>query len=418
MITEQTAALRSALEGTGAPVEFTLDDAHSTGGVLFRPEARDAARCGHPDAVAVVRTSGSTGTPKQTVLTGAGLRASAGATATRIGAPEQGTQWLLAVGTQYVAGLAVVSRSILAGTDPVVLAPGTFTANKFTAAARELRARAGTTGFTAVSLVPTQLTRLLDDGPGSPTVAALADLDAILVGGARLPDSTRQRSAEAGLNLHLTYGMAETCGGCVYDGVPLDGVFADLVTEPDNPDITRLRLAGPMVAAGYLDDPERTAAHFSAGPQGRRFLTEDTGVVSLEDSPAAGIRTLRQRLQVTGRVDDVINTGGVKVSAAHVQRVLEESPEVRDAFVTGIPDDQWGQLVCAVLVLADPTSTPDAGPTTELESRLAARLRTELGRAAVPKKWGYRESLPLLANGKTDRQALRRELENRTDEDS
>ncbi|MGO1181731.1 MAG: AMP-binding protein [Micrococcaceae bacterium] len=410
MVAEQTAALRAALEGTGTPVEFTLD-----GGALLRPEAREAERCGHPDAVAVVRTSGSTGTPKQTVLTGAGLRASAEATARRIGAPAQGAQWLLAVGTQYVAGLAVVSRSILDGTEPVQLEPGPFTAEKFTTAARENRARAGGSGFTAVSLVPTQLARLFEDGPGSPAVAALADVDAILVGGARLPEALRERCATAGLNLHLTYGMAETCGGCVYDGVPLEGVFADLVKDPDSPDSApRLRLAGPMVAAGYLDDPERTAAHFSTGPHGPRYLSDDTGILSLEDAPSTeGIRTLGQRVQVTGRVDDVVNTGGVKVSATAVQRVLEEDPEVREAFVTGIPDDQWGQLLCAVLVLSD------AAPTHHrLETRLGERLRTELGRAAVPKRWGYREALPLLTNGKTDRQALRRQLENRTDEDS
>lgn len=416
MVAEQTAALRSALEGTGAPVEFTLD-----GEVLLRPEAREAERCGHPDAVAVVRTSGSTGAPKQTVLTGVGLRASAAATARRIGAPAQGAQWLLAVGTQYVAGLAVVSRSILAGTEPVQLEPGPFTAEKFITAARENRARAGSSGFTAVSLVPTQLARLLDDGPDdgarSAAVSALADFDAILVGGARIPDVVRERSAAAGLNLHLTYGMAETCGGCVYDGVPLEGVFAELVKDPDSPDSApRLRLAGPMVASGYLDDPERTAAHFSTGPHGPRYLSDDTGILSLDntDDPSTeGIRTLGQRVRVTGRVDDVVNTGGVKVSATAVQRVLEEDPEVREAFVTGIPDDQWGQLLCAVLVLSD------AAPTHHhLETRLGERLRTELGRAAVPKRWGYREALPLLTNGKTDRQALRRQLENRTDEDS
>ncbi|MGM7671047.1 AMP-binding protein [Microbacterium sp. A93] len=399
-------ALSAALDGSGPPVEFTAD-----GTVLPRPEATNPVRGGSPDVVAVVRTSGSTGTPKQTLLSRDALAASAAATAARIGGEGQ---WLLAVGLQFVAGLAVLSRSLHAGTVPVPLAPGPFTARGFAEATDRLERG---TGFRAVSLVPTQLARLL--GPtepdAGPALLALRTFDAVLVGGARVPDAVRAAAAEAGLHLHLTYGMSETCGGCVYDGVPLDGVTADLVT--DSTDSTgegtpRLRLAGPMVAAGYLDDPQRTAEHFGTTAGSRWFRTEDTGTVRPHPRHPG-----QQQLSVTGRVDDVLNTGGIKVSAAQIQQVLESLPGVRAAFAGGVPDDEWGQRVCAAIALGSDTapggggtrSPADVVPGMEPEfSEAAAReaIRAELGPAAVPKQWLLLEDLPHLPNGKTDRQAL------------
>lgn len=389
-------ALAAALDGSGPPVEFA-----ENGQVLPRPEAADPAAGGAKGTVAVVRTSGSTGTPKQTLLTREALAASAAATARRIGGEGQ---WLLAVGLHYVAGLAVLSRSIAAGTTPIPMAPGPFTPQSFVEAVDRMERG---TGFRAVSLVPTMLSRLLvpDAGPGASNpsgagfagaaVDALRTFDAILIGGARLPDRVREIAAEADLRIHLTYGMSETCGGCVYDGVPLDGVTADLVGE----DVPRLRLAGPMVAAGYLDDPERTAAHFGAGS----FLTEDTGTVAPHPR-----RPGQQLLSVTGRVDDVINTGGVKVSAARIQQVLESLPGVHAAFAGGVPDDEWGHRVCAAVALAPIPARPGAGVVGHPFSEAAARdaIRAELGPAAVPKDWLVLDELPLLPNGKTDRQAL------------
>jgi O-succinylbenzoic acid--CoA ligase len=375
-------ALAAALDGSGPPVEFTAD-----GRALPRPEATDPSRGGSADVVAVVRTSGSTGAPKQTLLTRDALAASASATAARIGGEGQ---WLLAVGLQFVAGLAVLSRSLRAGTTPVPTAPGPFTARAFAGAVDRMERG---TGFRAVSLVPTQLARLLasDAGPDRLALDALRTFDAVLVGGARVPDAVRAAAADARINLHLTYGMSETCGGCVYDGVPLDGVTAEVVRGADG-NTPRLRLSGPMVAAGYLDDPDRTAAHFGADGEQRWYLTEDTGTV--QGAPG------HQRLTVTGRVDDVIITGGVKVSAAQVQAVLEALPGVRAAFVGGIPDDEWGQRVCAAVVPDGPWDEAAAG-------RL---VREQLGPPAVPKAWRVLTELPLLTNGKTDRQALLREF--------
>lgn len=339
---------------TGTPFEATA------GGIVHRPEITDQQR-GHPDAVAVVRTSGSTGTPKQTLLTASALQASAQATAQHIGG--QG-QWLLAVGTQYVAGLAVVSRSLQAGTTPVVIDPG-FRPAEFIAGTSQLDHK-----FTAVSLVPTQLLRLFDHDEA---IAALQSYSAILVGGAAIPERITDAARHYGLNLYTTYGMSETCGGCVYDGVPLAGVTVDTVKHQET---DRLRITGPMVAAGYFDDPELTATHFSNGA----YLTDDYGSVT------DGV------VQVAGRLDDVINTGGIKVSAAHIQQVLQRW--VPQAFVTGMPDGEWGHRVAAVVT---GTTSQDV---------LADAVRSALGAPAVPKSWLRVDALPMLENGKTDRLTL------------
>ena len=339
---------------SGTPFEATAT------GILPRPEITDPVR-GHLDAVAVVRTSGSTGTPKQTLLTSSALAASAEATAEHIGGEGQ---WLLAVGTQYVAGLAVVSRSVQAGTTPVVIDPS-FGPEEFIAGTQQLDHE-----FTAVSMVPTQMLSLLDHDEA---MAALQSYSAILVGGAAIPPRITDAAQQYGLNLYKTYGMSETCGGCVYDGTPLSGVTVDTV---EHNGVERLRITGPMVAAGYFDDPELTAAHFSNGS----YLTDDYGTVT------------DGTVQVFGRLDDVINTGGVKVSAAQVQNVLQDWMPA--AFVTGLPDDRWGHRVSAVI-------TGDVS-----QEVLADAVRSALGAPAVPKTWLRVESLPMLDNGKPDRITL------------
>ena len=400
------AALAAALDGTGDPVELTED-----GRVLPRPEAKDPARCGHPDAAAVVRTSGSTGTPKQIVLTAGALRASAAATAARLGgaspaspeascsakAPGSSTagtgHWLLAVSLHYVAGLAVLSRAIDAGTEVVPLPDGPFTATAFAQAAAQLpedgRPR-------LVSLVPTQVSRLLTADADPAGREALRRFDHVLVGGARLAAPLRAAAEAAGVRLTATYGMAETCGGCVYDGLPLPGLVPE-VLDPDEEGVGRVRLAGPMVAAGYLDDPARTAAHFSRAGSSpaslAAFLTEDLGRLIPDDGP---------RLAVTGRADDVVITGGVKVSAAAVQAVLEAEPDVAEVFVGAVEDPEWGQRLCAALVLPGGAQVWGA----DMQRRLAVVVKKALGAPATPKTWLVLDALPLLSTGKPDRRTL------------
>jgi O-succinylbenzoic acid--CoA ligase len=282
-------------------------------------------------------------------------------------------QWLLALPLQYVAGVQVLVRSLFAGTRPWAMdLSGGFTPEAFTAAALELT---DTIRFT--SLVPTQLQRLLDD-PSADTLAVLRRFNAILLGGAPAPAGLLESARDAGLRVVTTYGSAETCGGCVYDGEPLDGV--EVRIDGDG----RILLGGDTVAAGYLNDPG--AADFFEADGVRWYRTGDLGEFAADG-----------KLTVLGRADDVIITGGVKVSAAHVQAELEKLDGVAAAFVTGVPSAEWGQAVAAYVAVADP-----AGPGRE---DLLAAVRLILG-ALAPKTIITGPALPLLPNGKPDRLAM------------
>lgn len=353
---ERTAALVSALDGALAGRSPAV-----------APGAT-ALPAGDPPAGAavVVATSGSTGTPRHVVLTADALRASATATAERLGGPAS---WLLALPAEHVAGIQVVVRALLAGRAPVVQdVRGGFRPDGFAAAVARMPG-----GRRCTSLVPTQLRRLLD--AGGPGLDALRTFDAILVGGAALDATARERATAAGVRVVTTYGMSETAGGCVYDGVPLRGVTVDL--EDDG----RIVLGGPTLAAGYLGDPAATAAAFVGG----RFRTGDLG--TRDDG----------RLVVLGRADDVIITGGENVAPAAVERVLAAQPGVRAVCVAGIPDAEWGQLVAAAIV---------TGPGRPSDAALQEAVRAALGRAAVPRLLHAVDEIPVRGIGKPDRTAV------------
>jgi O-succinylbenzoic acid--CoA ligase len=320
-----------------------------------------------PGTAVVIATSGSTGEPKLVALSAAALRASALATERRLGGAAR---WLLALPAEHVAGVQVIVRALLAGAPPQVqdLRPG-FRPDDFVTAARRLAAAPRCT-----SLVPTQLGRLLD--AGGPALDALRGFTAVLVGGAALDPRLHRRALDAGVAVVTTYGMSETAGGCVYDGIPLDGVEVDL--DPDG----RIRLGGATLADGYLGRPAETAAAFGGG----WFRTGDLG------------RWRDGRLQVLGRADDVIVTGGEKVAPAAVERVLAERPGVRAACVVGLPDEQWGQAVAAAVQL-EPDARPD-------EDGWRAAVRAELGRAAVPRTLAVVAEIPVRGIGKPDRAAV------------
>ncbi|CPZ38524.1 Possible O-succinylbenzoic acid--CoA ligase MenE [Mycobacteroides abscessus] len=166
------------------------------------------------DVAVVVSTSGTTGKPKGAMLTGQALTASGTATATRLGGPGQ---WLLALPPHHIAGMQVLLRSIQAGSDPVVLDVSTgFSLPDFVRAVAEM-----TGSRRYISLVATQLVKALSDAEAS---EALASFDAVLLGGGPLPATVAIKAAQARVPVVRTYGMSETCGGCVYDGVALDGV--------------------------------------------------------------------------------------------------------------------------------------------------------------------------------------------------
>lgn len=339
---------------------------------------------------AVLATSGSTGRPKRVLLSAEALRASATATAERLGGPGQ---WLLALPTDHVAGWQVVVRSALAGTVPARL-EGPFTVPAFTTATAALRAERR-----YVSLVPTQLVRLAEDPAG---LHALATFDAVLVGGAALPAPVLARTTAAGVRVCRTYGMTETSGGCVYDGSPLSGVRVRLEEG-------RVLLSGPVLATEYVGDAALTAERFVTGSDDRRwFVTDDVG--ELDDEG---------RLRLLGRIDDLINTGGFKVAPRAVEEALLRLAQVREAVVLGVSDAEWGHRVAAVLVGPDGRSvdggtgrrrpgsvTPgaDARPGT---SGIREMLRDVLPPQALPRQVLWLDHLPLLRSGKPDRAALR-----------
>ena len=333
---------------------------------------------GMPDDLAVVvGTSGSTGSPKLAMLTTGALRASAAATHDRLGGPGQ---WLLTLPAHHVAGLQVLLRSVHAGTEPVVmdLTDG-FTPTAFVTATARLAT--GVRHYT--SLVPTQLARLLDHAGGT---EALAAHEAVIVGGAALPPSLRARAGAAGVRVVATYGMSETCGGCVYDGRPFP--CTDVALDDDG----RVRLGGATLAAGYLGRPDLGAAAFVRGADGiRRFLTDDVG--HLDDDG---------RLHVDGRLDDLINTGGLKVAPRVVEEAIEAHvPGVREVVVVGTPHPEWGQAVSALVVVG-----PDAPPDPVTTADLRARLRDVLPAHALPVRVLQAAEVPLTGPGKPDRRSI------------
>jgi o-succinylbenzoate---CoA ligase len=353
----------AALSGDG-PALLPVTDAE--------PGLQAAMGAGQPvdDRTAlVIGTSGSTGVPKGALLSSEALTASAEATHRRLGGPGG---WLLAMSVRYIGGLQVLIRSMLAGVEPVMAdLTGGFRPDEFAKAAFAALAVPGR-HYTA--LVPTQLIRLIADGGAG--LEALCEFDAVVLGGAAAPESLRQKAREAGVTAVPAYGMSETASGCVYDGVPLD-VAEVRLTEG------RIDIRGSMLADGYrLFDGD---SPFVDG----WFHTSDLGRW-LPDG----------RLEVVGRADDVINTGGVKVAPSLVERALTGMDGVTDACVVGVPDPEWGQAVAAAVVAS-------ARPS---EQALREAVRAAVGRAAVPKLIRFVDALPLLGPGKIDRAALRRAL--------
>jgi len=319
----------------------------------------------------IVETSGSTGRPKRVMLSRRAVRASIDLSARRLG--ERG-RWLLALPASYVAGVNVIVRSLAAGAPPVVLDDHASFAEATAALARD----GWGDGPTFVSLVPTQLHRLLEGG--GEDLAALQSFHTVVPGGGPIDPSLRARAAEAGLRIVTSYGSAETCGGCVYDGLPLDGVALAIGADG------RVRISGPTLFDGYEGDPERTAQALVDG----WFLTSDAGRLD-EDG----------RLQLLGRIDDMVVTGGVNVPAAVVARRLREHPAVAAAEVLGVPDEEWGNRLVAYVV-----------GEVSLEE-----LRDWVGEAH-PRSWAPRQlvglpEIPHLPNGKADRLRLRSLVEER-----
>jgi O-succinylbenzoic acid--CoA ligase len=324
-------------------------------------------RAGEPiddDVAVVVSTSGTTGVPKGAMLTASALTASAEATHRRLGGHGR---WLLALPAYHVAGLQVLVRSVIADTTPVAV-PAGFDGVELASAVASLGS-----GRRYASLVAAQLDKALQD----PTAAAaLASLNAVLIGGGPMPDGVAERASAAGVSVVRTYGMSETAGGCVYDGVALDGVRVRI-------DDGRVMLGGATLAKGYRN-PVEPDPFVEPG----WFRTDDIGAV--DDS---GV------LRVLGRVDDAISTGGLTVLPQLVEAALATHPAVADSAVFGVADERLGQRVVAAVVVATGSPAPTL---TELRAHVASALPS----TAAPREVHLVDELPRRGIGKVDRREL------------
>ena len=341
----------------------------------------DSQRPGEPidaRAALVVSTSGSTGTPKGAMLSAAALGASAAATDRVLGGPGR---WLLALPGHHIAGLQVILRSLRAGYAPTVM----DVTGGFDPAALPAAVEASRTGAARAytSLIPGQLAKVLDEGPPE-SVAALAQMDAILLGGAAAAPELLDRAANAGIRVVRTYGMSETAGGCVYDGLPLDGVEVRIGDDDDNVGISggtgRVWLAGPQLALGYRNAPD----HPAFARQGW-FRTDDAGQISADG-----------RLRLLGRLDEAISVGGLTLLPQTVEAALWRHPAVVDVVVVGVPDTRLGARPVAAVTLRSPATADE----------LRAHVTELLGAHSAPASIAVLDALPTLSGGKVDRRSV------------
>ena len=314
---------------------------------------------GLPNAVndsvgVIVESSGSTGVPKRIELSTDALLASADAAHARLGGPGQ---WLLALPINFVAGLNVLVRSLVADTAPIITnAALPFTPEGF---ARSASLMMGDRRYT--SLVPTQLERIARELPFNDFLAAqVRRFDAILVGGQATNPATLRSLRASGANVIETYGMTETCGGCVYDGLPLDGVRVTLDADG------AIAISGPMLANGVAVDGA--------------FVTNDRGEFDADG-----------RLHVLGRADRVIASGGIKVSLDRVEQFASTVVGAQQVAATALADDEWGHRV-GIAYVGSP----------EVADSIAQSLADTLGPAGKPVRVIRVDKLPQLPNGKPD----------------
>lgn len=356
----------------------------------------------------LLRTSGSTsGRGSLVAMSADALLASARATHDYLGGRGR---WVLAMPAHYVAGLQILTRSLLAGLEPVFVdMSGGFDPLALAQAVTEA-ARGGERVY--VSLVETALRRVLAEPRAA---AGLVLAERVLVGGGPVPQELREQARERGIAVVATYGMSETGGGCVYDGQPLPGVSMR-IEDPDEEGVGRIVLSGPVLAEACWGGSSEIRGNGSS----RELWTADRGRVRNSGRGEQGPTRGRQdpsspraqgQLEVLGRLDDVIISGGIKIEPSVVEAALLALPQVLEAVAVGVPDREWGQACVAVVVLKDmspgqvPTQT--TGTTASHLESLRTQVRSRLG-AQTPKRLLAVRHIPQLSSGKPDRRAITR----------
>jgi len=341
-VTQILAALDRALNYEGPAITICSPDAPFP--ELFAP----------PEIALVVVTSGSTGNPRRVALTGAALRASARATHRFLGA-EKGQRWVLRLPLTHIAGAMVLVRSLELESVPLV--------------------DESPESPYFESIVPTQIHRAITRD--ATLLKSLQKAKAVLVGGAPLSEELMNKSKALGINVITTYGMSETAGGCFYNNEPLQGVKVRINRE------SRIEIAGPMLASGYLGDIGLLEP--SESFQDGWFKTTDLGHLDADT-----------KLQILGRSDDVIVTGGMKVSLFEVEEIIRAYPGVADVLCSARPDEEWGQRIIAGIVADSRLPLAD----------LRDFVGTKIGRYAAPRAIVWLQAIPMRGIGKPDRGAL------------
>ena len=335
---------------------------------------RDTPSSVDSEVALVVETSGSTSRPKRVWHTAHSLEAAAEHVNEQLGG--SGVWWQV-LPSHYIAGVMVIVRALVSGSAVISRTPGETISDRLMQFARQADKDApGVPQFT--SLVPKQLADLVDAARSEPLVArAMTGFSRILVGGQKVPEALIADARELGVHVTKTYGSAETAGGCVWDGKPLGG------TEIGQ-DQNRIAVAGPMLAGGYLGNPERTAQSFVTREGKRWFISDDRG------------QFFEGILSVSGRADRVVISGGVKVDLDEVEAALQEVYESLDVAVFSVVDDTWGESIAVV-------STQDLE-----SSMLEALLVGQFGTGARLSRLELVTSLPRLTSGKPDYQEVQK----------
>jgi O-succinylbenzoic acid--CoA ligase len=336
-IPEVMVNLAAAMVGTGPALSF---------------EEMSQSQVPSPVAL-VVATSGSSGGPKEVGITAKALLASAKASNEFLGS-RVGQVWSLLLPLTHVAGINVLVRSLELGTTPIDLRD----AKEYPKA-----------DFTAI--VPTQLFRALNGE--TQLLEHLKGCQAVLVGGAALPEATAQAAENARIKIVTTYGMTETCGGCIYDGTPLAGVEV-------RTDDGVIEIKGPTIAYSYLNDEQAWKDSFNDG----WFVTHDLGAF------------VGGKLTAIGRADDIIISGGEKVSLSAIESALSGKFPENEIAAFSVPDAEWGNALHIAIAGERPVSTHE----------ISTHLEQILGVVAKPKGFLILSTLPMIGVGKVDHKAL------------
>jgi len=326
------------------------------------------------DAGLIICTSGSTGNPKAVEISSQALISAAKKTNEKFKEPAD---WILAINPAFIGGIMVIARAIVGNQNWIYgldetdkFNPDLFVSRTLEVISKNRKVR--------TSLVNAQLSTLVSQGH----IDTLKKFDALLIGGGQISNSLYNQLKNEGVNLIRTYGMTETCGGVVWEGLPLNNVSIR-IDHPANDGVGQIAIKSDSNATCYhgesIEINQLNESTFNNG----WVLTKDLGIVK------------NGELKVIGRSDDIVVSGGTNISLYAIENVIKDQVGIEDAVVFSIPDDKWGVIVAAVVVGNYEVSL------------IQKSIEHELGKAAIPRVIKNAKEIPLLPNGKVDIDSLK-----------